>query len=142
MLALPFFRYMILGKPPSWFFFFFFFCCKACEILVPEPGIEPRPSAVKMWSANHQEGRLILSHVQLFATSWAPLSMEFSRQEYWSGLPFPIPGDLPDPGIEPTSLVSPALAGRYFTSGVTWEANQTTREFPSLLIFEFLFLAQ
>ena len=50
------------------------------------------------------------SHVQLFVTPWAvarqaPLSMGFSRQEYWSGLPFPAPGDLPDPGIE---LVSPA----------------------------------
>ena len=49
--------------------------------------------------------------VQLFATPWtvahqAPLSMEFSRQEYWSGLPFPSPGDLPNPGIEPSS---PAL---------------------------------
>ena len=42
--------------------------------------------------------------------------MEFSRQEYWSGLTFPPPGDLPDPGIEPTSLVSPALAGRFFTT--------------------------
>ena len=41
---------------------FVFFGCKACEILVPESGIEPRPSAVKMWRANHQEGRLILSH--------------------------------------------------------------------------------
>ena len=40
-----------------------------------------------------------------------PLSMEFSRQEYWSGLPFPSPGDLPDPGIQPMSLASPALAG-------------------------------
>ena len=52
-----------------------------------------------------------LSHVRLFATPWtvayqAPLSMGFSRQEYWSGLPFPSPGDLPDPGIEPRS---PAL---------------------------------
>ena len=46
----------------------------------------------------------------------APLFMEFSRQEYWSGLPSPPPGDLPDPGIEPTSLVSPALAGRFFTT--------------------------
>jgi len=46
----------------------------------------------------------------------APLSMEFSRQEYWSGLPFPPPGDLPDPGIEPVSLVSLALAGRFFTT--------------------------
>ena len=49
-----------------------------------------------------------LSHVQLFATPWtvahqSPLSMEFSRQEYWSGLPFPHPGDLPDPGIKPGS---------------------------------------
>ena len=46
----------------------------------------------------------------------APLSMEFSRQEYWSGLPFSTPGDLRDPGIEPKSLVSPALAGRFFTT--------------------------
>jgi len=42
--------------------------------------------------------------------------MEFSRQEYWSGLPFPSPGDHPDPGIEPTSLASSALAGGSFTS--------------------------
>ena len=51
----------------------------------------------------------VLSHVQLFATSWtvahqAPLSMEFSRQENWSGVPFPSPGELPSPGIEPLSL--------------------------------------
>ena len=43
-----------------------------------------------------------------------PLSMEFSRQEYWSGLPFPSPGNLPDPGIETKSLASPALAGGFF----------------------------
>ena len=42
--------------------------------------------------------------------------MEFSRQKYWSGWPFPTPGDLPDPGIEPTSLASPALAGGFFTT--------------------------
>ena len=59
-----------------------------------------------------------LGHAQLFATLWtvarqAPLSMEFSRQEFWSGLPFPPPGDLPDPGIEPTF---PELAGRFFTT--------------------------
>ena len=46
----------------------------------------------------------------------APLYMGFSRQEYWSGLPFPTPGDLPDPGIKPMSLVSPALAGGFFTT--------------------------
>ena len=45
----------------------------------------------------------------------APLSMEFSRQEYPSGLPYPTPGDLPNPGIEPESIASPALAGRIFT---------------------------
>ena len=46
----------------------------------------------------------------------APLSMGFSRQEYWSGLPFPPPGHLPDPGVEPTSYVSLALAGGFFTT--------------------------
>ena len=48
-------------------------------------------------------------------------SMEFSRQEYWSGLPFPSPGDCPDPGMEPVSLASSALAGGFFTTGTTWE---------------------
>ena len=52
----------------------------------------------------------------------APLLMKFSRQEHWSGLPFFTPGDLPDPGIESASLVSPALAGGFFTSSTTWEA--------------------
>ena len=45
----------------------------------------------------------------------------FSRQEYWSGLPGPPSGDLPDPGIEPASLTSLALAGRFFTTSATWE---------------------
>jgi len=48
--------------------------------------------------------------------------MEFSRQKYWNELPFPSPGDLPDPGIKPMSLVSPALAGELFASRATWEA--------------------
>ena len=48
--------------------------------------------------------------------------MGFSRQEYWSGLPFPSPGDLPDPGIKPESLRSPALTGGFFTTSITWEA--------------------
>ena len=47
--------------------------------------------------------------------------MEFSRQEYWSGLLFPTPGDFTDPGIEPASLTSPALTGRFFTTSTTWE---------------------
>ena len=50
----------------------------------------------------------------------ASLSKEFSRQEYWSGWPFPPPGDLP--GMEPESLMSPALAGGFFTTSATWEA--------------------
>ena len=53
----------------------------------------------------------------------APLSMGFSRQEYWSGLPCPSPGDLPHLGIEPKSLMSPALAGGFFTTSATWEAH-------------------
>ena len=48
--------------------------------------------------------------------------MGFSRQEYWSGLPFPSPGNLPNSGIEPKSLASPALADRFFTTITTWEA--------------------
>ena len=69
----------------------------------------------------------MLSRVQLFVATWtvahqAPLPMEYFRQEYWSGVPFPTPGDLPDPGIEPASLVSPALAGGFLTTGTTWEA--------------------
>ena len=64
--------------------------------------------------------------VQLCATLWivahqAPLSMGFSRQEYWSGLPCPPPENLPDPGIELMSLISPALAGRFFTTSITAE---------------------
>ena len=53
-----------------------------------------------------------------------PLSMGFSRQEYWSGFPFPPPGDLPDPGIKPRSLMSPAVAGGFFSTSATWEAPQ------------------
>ena len=57
----------------------------------------------------------------LFVIPWteahqAPLSMEFSMQEYWSGLPFPTPGDLSEPGTESVSLVSPALAGGFFAT--------------------------
>ena len=64
------------------------------------------------------------SCVQLFVTQWivalqAPLSMGFSRQNYWSGLPFPSPGDLPYPKTEPVSLASPALPGGFFTTSST-----------------------
>ena len=57
-------------------------------------------------------------------TLWtAPLSIGFSRQEHWSELPCPPPGDLPDPGIEPVSLMSPTLAGGFFTTSAKWEAH-------------------
>ena len=66
------------------------------------------------------------SRVQLFTTLWtiahqASLSMGFSRREYWSGLLCPPPGDLPDPGIEPASLISSVLVGGFFTTSATWE---------------------
>ena len=68
------------------------------------------------------------SFLWLFVTLWAvahqaPLSMGFSRQEYWSGLPCPSPGDLPNLGTEPASLTSPALAGRFFTISGPWEVH-------------------
>ena len=63
----------------------------------------------------------MLSHVWLFVTPWivahqAPLSMEFFKQEYWSSLPFSPPGNLPDPGVKPFSLASPALAWGFLTT--------------------------
>ena len=74
----------------------------------------------------------MLSHfscVQICVTLWtvayqAPQSLGLSRQEYWSGLPRPPPGDLPNPEIEPTSLMSPAPAGGFFTTTITWEAHK------------------
>ena len=73
----------------------------------------------------------VLSHsmcVQLCATPWtevckAPLSMGFSRREYWNGFPCPLPGDLPNPGMESVSPKSLALAGGFFTTSTTWEAQ-------------------
>ena len=67
------------------------------------------------------------SRVRFFVLLWtialqAPLSMGLNSKEYWSGLPCPHAGDLPDPGIEPSSLTSSALAGRFFTTSATWEA--------------------
>ena len=68
----------------------------------------------------------MLSHVQLCETPWTvarqtSLSMGFPRQEYWSGLPFSSPEDLPDPGIKLTSPAAPVLAGGFFTTSATWE---------------------
>ena len=75
-----------------------------------------------------------LSCVRCFVTSrtvarQAPLPMGFPRQEYWSGLPCPPPGDFPNPEIKPTSLVSPALAGRFFiTDKAKKHATRETRK--------------
>ena len=80
-----------------------------------------RAITVKDYMLNH------FSHVQVFVTPWtlagpAPLSVGFSRQEHWSGLPFPPPRDLPNPGIELPSLMSPALSDGFFITSATWEA--------------------
>ena len=90
---------------------FMFWCLGfSYEILASGPGIEPTPSVLEGEVLTLPACMLCL----VFATSWivahlAPLSMGFSRQEYWSGLPCPPPGDLPDPGIEPVSPVALAL---------------------------------
>ena len=93
--------------PSAWFLIpFHMLCCaqllQSCLTLTP-------------WTVAHQ----------------ASLSMGFSRQEHWSGLPFPPPRDLPDPGIEPVSLGCPALAGGFFTTSATWEAP--TNKIPYLM---------
>ena len=99
---------------------------------IRERHLEKSSPAWKILKSAHQ-GRTcstcVLSHSEcptlcdpVTAARQPPLSMGFSKQEYWSGLPCPPPGDLPDPGIEPTSLLSPALAGGFFTTSSTWDA--------------------
>ena len=75
------------------------------------------------------------SHAQLFVTPWtvglpAPLCMRFSRQEYCIGLSCPLPGDLPNPKIEPVSLTSPTLAGGFFITSTTWDAHTSFNKSP------------
>ena len=102
--------------------------------------IKPRKTSKRKQIENNEDTKnagcmlSCFSHVWLFVTLWSvahqtPLSMGFSRREYWIALLYPPPGDLPDPGTEPTSLTSPELAGGFFTTGTTWEA--------CLLIFKF-----
>ena len=79
--------------------------CDESEVKVIVP--QPCPTLCDPWTVTLQ----------------ASLSMGFSRQEYWNRLPFPPPGNLPDAGTEPESLMSPALASRFFATSATWEAR-------------------
>ena len=81
------------------------------------------------------------SHVWLCEIPWSaalqvPLSMGFSRQECWSGLPFPSPGDLPNSGIEPGSFKSPSLADRFFTTRATWKTHLYIRKHICVCVCE------
>ena len=83
---------------------------------------------IYMWLLSIMSMQSCFSLVQLFGTLWtvacqAPLFMGFSRWKHWSGLLCPPPGDLHNPGIKPASLMSPSLAGGFFTTGSTWEAH-------------------
>ena len=79
------------------------------------------PLEVNINARSLTAGRSKLLQSTLWAVACqAPLSMGFSRQEYRSGLPGPPPEDLPEPGIKPASLMSPALAGRFYTTSATW----------------------
>ena len=110
---------------------------------------EPSGPAVILPPSGGACVRWRLTEISWTVAHQAPLSMGFSRQEYWSELPLAPPGDLPNPGMEPTSLLSPALAGGFFTTSATWETTTkdiiTKEEFqscrpgflspPALLIF-------
>ena len=71
------------------------------------------------------------------AAHQAPLCMEFSRHKYWSGLPFPTPEDLLNPGIKHMPLASPTLVGRFFTNGATWEVPVSNSKFPLATYFTY-----
>ena len=75
----------------------------------------------------------VLSYVRLFVAHQASWPMEFSRQEYWSGLLFPSPGNLPDPGVEPMSLASPALASDVLPRGHLGSPNKIACQFINTL---------
>ena len=77
----------------------------------------------------------------LYVAHQAPLFMGFSRQEYWSGLPCPPPGHLPDPGIKPISLISPAFAGGLLTTSATREGPRSIHVAANGVIFK-LFIAE
>ena len=111
---------------------------ESCEAMVPwVTAWEPCPRWDRVETRSHHHHLITwlrcavlshFSHVWLSAAPCTvahqtPLSVEFSRQEYWSGLSRSPPGDLPDPGIEPSSLRSPVLAVGFFTSSATWEVQ-------------------
>ena len=83
----------------------------------------------------------VLTLLRLFATPWtvacqAPLSMEFARQKYWRGLPFPTPGDLPNPGIKPASPASSPLVGRFFITAPLATALTNDKEKQCLIFIK------
>ena len=95
--------------------------------LVTFLSFSPRPTLntkERLWASDGLRvwARVWLSVTPETVAQEAPVSMGVSRQGYWSGLPCPPPGDLPHLGIEPGSLMSPALAGRFFTTSGPWEA--------------------
>ena len=84
-----------------------------------------------------------LSHVLPFAAPWtvahkAPLSVKFSEQEYWNGLPFPTPRDLPYPEIKTVSLASPASVGEFFTTRATWDDPKYSVQFSRSVVSDSL----
>ena len=86
------------------------YACIYTDICVLAKSLQSYTTLVTLWTIAYQ----------------APLFMRFSRQEYWSGLTCPPPGDLPNPGIKRMSLMSPALPGRFFTTSASWEARTHT----------------
>ena len=102
-----------------------FYCSSKSGVRIPDSSPDPEALATILYFCVRAK---LLQLSQLFVTlgtvaCQALLSIGFSRQEYWSELPCPPPGDLPDTGIKPVSLMSPALAGGFFTTSATWEAH-------------------
>ena len=96
----------------------------ACEVLVPQPGMKPTSPAVEAWSLHHwcMCPKSCLTFCNPMDGSPPGNSVPGILQErYWSGLPCPPPGDLPNPGTDTASLTSSALAGRFLTTSATWE---------------------
>ena len=93
------------------------------------PGVGDRHGSLACcspWGHKESDTTEWLNYTDWTVAHQAPLSMGFSKQEYWSGLPCPLPGDLLDPGIKPKFLMSLALAGMFFTTSANWEALKWT----------------